>query len=194
LIPSEDQNMDDFLDAMKDVKPLSKSDKVSLAKPTHTLAQQLKREAVLREDNSLRNYLSVEKVEPLDPFDHLSYKKPGVQEGVFKNLRLGKYKIDGVVNLQKLKFEQARSLVFDKIIDAQRKGVRTLLLQHGLGQNSKPFPAFMKSYVYQWLQQMPQVLAFHSAQRHHGGLAAVYVLIKKSDQEKTVNRELHRKR
>ena len=184
----------DFFDEMKDVEPMRQDTAVFQSKPSQTLAQQLKREAIEKEHSQLRNYLSVEKVEPVDPLDYISYKKSGVQQGVFKNLRLAKYKIDHVVNLQQLKFESARSALFNVIIDANKKGLRILLVKHGVGQNSKPFPAFLKSYVSKWLTQMPEVLAFHTAQTHHGGLAAVYVLIKKNTEARIANKELHRRK
>jgi len=38
------------------------------------------------------------------------------------------------------------------------------------------------------------VMAFHSAQRHHGGLGAVYVLFKKSEKARLENWEKHQKR
>lgn len=189
-----DESSQFFFDAMQDVKPIKQDNKVQLFRQTDHLARQLKRQAIERELLTESNYLSIEKVEPLDPFDMLSYKKDGVQQGVFKNLRLGKYKIDHVINLQHRKFNQARQYFFESIVESQQQGKRALLVQHGLGINSKPFPAFLKSYVNQWLRQMPQVLAFHSALKHHGGMSALYVLIKKNDEEKSNNRELHRKR
>jgi len=36
---------------------------------------------------------------------------------------------------------------------------------------------------------MPEVLAFHSAQKRDGGTGAVYVMLKKSDDAKQDNRE-----
>ena len=183
-----------FFDEMKDVKPILQDTNVFAAKPSNTLAQQLKREAIEKEHSHLNNYLSVEKVEPVDPLDYLSFKKSGVQEGVFKSLRQGKYKIDQVINLQQQKLDQARSIVFNSVANAHKKDVRTILIKHGTGQHSKPFPAFMKSYVKQWLLQMPEVLAFHTAQKHHGGLASVYVLLKKSNEARIANRELHRRK
>lgn len=193
---SESENTADlsFLDEMQDVKPLGKQDKVSLLKPQSTLAQQLKRESLEQEQLLSKNFLSIEHVDPVDPHDFLSYKKPGVQDGVFKNLRQGKYKIDSVLNVQNVKLEQARQAVFNTIQSAQKNGYRTLLIKHGVGIDSKPFPAITKSYVNRWLTQLPSVLAFHSAQTYHGGKAAVYVLIKKSESQKLANKELNRKR
>lgn len=191
-----DEQADDFFDAMKDVTPLKNANDTVMThrKSSQTLAQQLKRQALENDASGDTNFLSVEKVTPVDPMDFLSYKKDGVQEGVFKKLRLGQYQIDATLNLQQSKFEQARQAVFDTIKENYRRGVRTLLIQHGLGRNSKPFPAFMKSYVNQWLPQMPEVLAFHTALRNHGGLSAVYVLLKKNSEAKLANREQHRKR
>ena len=68
-----------------------------------------------------------------------------------------------------------------------------MLIKHGRGARSKPIAAYLKSLVNQWLAQMPEVIAFHSAQIHHGGSASVYVLLKKSEQHKAHNKELHRK-
>jgi len=189
-----DDGLDEFLNELKDVKPIQQTDTVPTCHQKNTLAQQLKRQAIESTQNLTNNYLSVEKVEPVDPYDHISFKQDGVQQGVFKNLRLGKYKIDFVLNLQQNKFEQARTSIFNHIIDSHKKGDRTLLIKHGLGLRSQPFPALLKSYLHQWLQQMPEVIAYHTAQPYHGGNSAVYVLLKKNQHEKANNRELHRKK
>ena len=189
-----DEGLDEFLNEFKDIKPIEQTDTVPTCQQKNTLAQQLKRQAIEASQNLVNNYLSVEKVEPVDPYDHISFKQDGVQQGVFKNLRLGKYKIDFVVNLQQNKFEQARTLLFTHIIDSHQKGDRTLLIKHGLGLRSQPFPAFLKSCMHQWLQQMPEIIAYHTARPNHGGNSAVYVLLKKNQQQKNNNRELHRKK
>jgi len=186
--------LDEFLNELKDVKPIKKTDTVPINQPKSTLAQQLKRQAIEANQNLINNYLSVENVEPVDPYDHISFKQDGVQQGVFKKLRLGKYKIDFVLNLQQNKFEEARTSLFTHILDSHKKGDRTVLIKHGLGLNSQPFPALLKSYVHQWLQQMPEIIAYHTAQTYHGGNSAVYVLLKKNQQDKVNNRELHRKK
>jgi DNA-nicking Smr family endonuclease len=189
-----DDGLDEFLNELKDVKPIEPTDTVLTGNQKSTLAQQLKRQAIEASLNLINNYLSVEKVEPVDPYDFISFKQDGVQQGVFKNLRLGKYKIDFVLNLQQNKFEQARTSLFNHIMNSHKEGDRTLLIKHGLGLRSQPFPAFLKSYVHQWLQQMPEVIAYHTAQPNHGGNSAVYVLLKKNQQQKATNRELHRKK
>jgi DNA-nicking Smr family endonuclease len=189
-----DDGLDAFLNELKGVKPIQKTDRVLTVQPKNTLAQQLKRQAIEVNQNLINNYLSVEKVEPVDPYDHISFKQDGVQHGVFKNLRLGKYNIDFVLNLQQHKFEQARTALFTHIINSHKEGDRTLLIKHGLGLRSQPFPALLKSYLHRWLQQMPEVIAYHTAQPNHGGNSSVYVLLKKNQQERANNRELHRQR
>lgn len=191
---SSDDPTSDFFAAMQDVTPLKQDDKVLAGKPSSTLAQQLKRQSLEKIERQGGNYLSIEHVNPVDPLDVLEYKKPGVQQGVFKNLRLGKYTVDTFLNVQGMNLEQAREQLFEGVIDANKSGARTLLIKHGLGQHSKPFPALIKSYVNQWLRQMPEVIAFHSAVKQRGGLASVYVLLKKSRQDKDANRELHRRK
>lgn len=183
-----------FLDEMSDVKPLSNSNTVALnSKNQETLAQKLKREALIAEVEKDDNGLSVEQVTPIDPYDFIEYKQDGIQDGVYKNLRLGKYQIDTTLNITHMKFDEARLTLYKTIKDCHEKGVRTILLQHGLGLKSKPFPAFLKSYVNQWLRQIDMVIAFHTAQKQHGGLAAAYVLLKKHPNQKLINRERNRR-
>ncbi len=191
--PQEQAQEFSFMDEMKGVTPLVQDKAPGIAKPQKTLAQSLKRQALEKEQDRARNYLSVESVDPVDPHDPIHYKKPGVQDGVYRNLRLGKYRIDKVLHIQKCSVDQARELVFETILNAQKQGVRTLLINHGLGLHSRPFPAAMKSYLHRWLQQMPEVLAYHTATRPHGGLAAAYVMLKKHPDLKLHNKEMQRK-
>lgn len=187
-------DFNEFLNEFKDVTPLKNTDVVQTSNSHNALAKQLKRQAIEFEQNSINNYLSVGQVEPVDPYDHLSFKQDGIQHGVFKNLRLGKYKIDSVLNLQQFKFEAARNALFNRVILSHHNGDRTILIKHGLGLHSKPFPAFFKSYVDRWLTQMPEIIAYHTALPQHGGNSAVYVLLKKNQQEKAQNREIYGKK
>lgn len=183
-----------FFQEMQDVTPIKQSDTIAVTRRERTLAQQLKREALEKEQRLDGNFLAIEAVAPVNPIDPIAYKKDGVQDGVFKNLRLGKYQVDSQLNIQQQSVEKAREQVFDTIVESQRRGIRTLVIRHGLGKNSKPFPGLLKSYVNVWLKQMDQVLAFHTALPQHGGQAAVYVLLKKGAEEKLENRERHKRR
>jgi DNA-nicking Smr family endonuclease len=115
-------------------------------------------------------------VAALDP---LAFSRPGVQHGVYKNLRMGKYEIQSRLDLHRHNVEQARTALWRFVDDCQKHGVRCALITHGKGEGRER-PAILKSCVNHWLKQFDQVLAFHTAQKHHGGLGATYVLIKKS--------------
>ena len=188
---SDSKDEDLFLQEMQGVKPLE-SNRVSLkTHPSGPSESQLaRRESATTHKSVDENLLTTEYVEMVDPHDILDFKRSGVQEGVYRKLRLGKYSVDAVLDLHRKTVEQSRKEVFEFISECTRLGVRTVMILHGKGDRSKP-PALLKSYVNKWLPQLPQVMAFHSAQRHHGGAGAMYVLLKKNEEHKQQNRERH---
>ena len=84
--------------------------------------------------------------------------------------------------------------LFEFIEFSQADNHRCLLIQHGLGLNNQPHPAVLKSYLDNWLKCFTQVLAYHSAPKHLGGLAATLILLKKSDEKKRETKERIQKR
>lgn len=152
------------------------------------------RQAVASEEETADlNALSTDHLELVDPLAYLEFKKPGIQHGVLKNLRLGKYEIEAKLDLHNRTVEEARRDVFEFVDDCQRYGLRTVIIAHGKGQRSEP-KALLKSHVYRWLPQLPQVMAFYSAQPKHGGVGATYVMLRKSDEKKLENKERHERR
>ena len=119
----------------------------------------------------------------LEPLDLLAYKRPGVQHGVYKNLRLGKYPIEATLDLHRHTQIQARVALYRFISDCVEHDIRSALITHGKGEG-RAQPALLKSCVAHWLPQMDEVLAFHTAQKHHGSYGATYVLLKKSERKK----------
>jgi len=187
---------DSFMSLMGDVKPLKgNNDKIITTKAQIDADKaKARREAAEARSKADPNFLTIEQVELVDPDDLLEYKKDGVQDGVYKNLRLGKYDIHSVLNLHGLSVTEARQKLFQFIEDCQQADLRSLLIQHGKGVKNQPHQAVIKSYVNKWLRQFEQVLAFHSAQAFHGGSGAVYVLLKKSEKARMQNKERHQKR
>lgn len=188
-------DFDLFLSSMEDIKPIN-HDTVTPISNSHsaTLAQQEKRKAAQINLANDENYLQSEHVEILDPLAILSFKKDGVQSAVFKNLRLDKYQVDATLDLHGQLLKNARNTLFSFIADCHQRNIRVVLIRHGIGIKNKAKPGILKSYVNKWLQELPQVLAFHTALRHHGGSGATYVLLKKSEEKKHENREIHSKR
>ena len=115
----------------------------------------------------------------VDPYDFLEFARPGVQHGVYKNLRQGKYEVQSRLDLHRHTVEQARVALWDFVEGCQKHGVRCALVTHGKGEGREQ-PARLKSCVNHWLRQIDNVLAFHSAQKQHGGVGSTYILIKKN--------------
>lgn len=162
---------------------------ISARRNTAMLEKQLKRATISDAVIDQSNPLSLSLRTALQPDDMLIFKRPGIQDGVFKNLRMGKYSIEGVIDLQRLRMSESRDQLYKKLMNSHEQGIRTVLVKHGRGLQSQPIPAVTKSYVAQWLLELDEVIAFHSAQRQHGGLAATYVLLKKHPNQKLINRE-----
>lgn len=135
-----------------------------------------------------RNPLTLGEVTAVAPFDLLAWKNAGVQEGVYRKLRLGRYPMQATLDLHRMTVREARDALFQFITEAVALDLRSVLVTHGRGERSAT-PGRLKSYVARWLTDMPEVLAFHSAQRQHGGYGATYVLLRKSAEKRNDNRE-----
>lgn len=185
---------DFFLQQMKGVKPIKVEEKVVLANPQQDKASiETRRKAATAELAKDKNFLSGEYIEPVDPLAIIEFKRDGVQNGVYRNLRLGKYQIDARLDLHHMTIDQARNAVFQFIKDCMSNDIRCALITHGKGEG-RSLPAQIKSCVAHWLPQFPDILAFHSAQKQHGWVGATYVLLRKSDKKKLEAWELHNKR
>jgi DNA-nicking Smr family endonuclease len=181
-----------FLEEMKDVAPIRRPDRADVQPareltPGHLMRQ---RAAVMEPQRDL-NPLTSEHVEMLGPHDELSFKRDGVQNGVFKKLRLGQYSLEARLDLHRKTVEQARQEVFNFIRDCLRYELRSVLILHGKGERNPGGVALIKSHLAKWLPELPDVMAFHSAQRQHGGTGAVYVMLRKSKEARQHNREVH---
>ena len=181
--------------ALGDVKPLPSKQRQSALKKetTDPLNLRARREAATAQTYRELNPLGGEYVEPVEPFDPIEFKRDGVQNGVYRNLRLGKYTVDARLDLHNHTVEMARSALYQFVRDCVEADVRCALVTHGKGEGRKT-PAMLKSCVNAWLPQLEEVLAFHSAQKQHGGLGATYILLRKSERKRQQNLEQHQRR
>lgn len=189
------ENQDDIFSALLggDVKPLVVEKRVPVEKKKESKAkdvsQGVRRKAAIDAKVDDLDPLSSEPVDMVSPMALLSYSRPGVQHGVFKSLRLGKYAIDARLDLHRLTVDEARVTLYRFVKDCLENDIRAALITHGKGEGREK-PALLKSCVAYWLPQIEEVLAFHTAQKHHGSYGATYVLLKKSKSKKSENREL----
>lgn len=116
----------------------------------------------------------------------LSFRRTGIQQGVFKKLKDGQLMWKAAVDLHGCTVEQARQAVLDIIFEAQNEGITIIKIVHGKGfrKDDDTQAGLLKTCVNGWLQQHRSVLAFHSALPKDGGNGAVMVLLKKQQAAK----------
>ena len=191
LEPSEE---DVFSQAMADVTPVAKGrQQRPSVQQTGPTPGQLKRRADAENTHSEDvdpNYLTLGEVLPVAPLAFLEWKKDGVQQAVFDKLRKDGYGIEASLDLHRKTVKEARLLLFSFLAQASGRGKRCVLISPGKGELSRT-PGRLKSYLNAWLMEHKEVIAFCSAQRYHGGVGSVYVLVKKSAQSRELNREMH---
>ena len=140
------------------------------------------------ESVSEQNFLTLSEVEARQPPEMLEWKQDRVQHAVFSKLRRGGYALEYELDLHQKTVKEAQQAVFKLFQQVRVKNWRCVLISHGKGERSAT-PGRLKSYVARWLIDHPDVIAYCSAQRNHGGVGSVYVLIRKSAAGKAANRE-----
>lgn len=179
-------DLDIFRQEMADVLPIKTSPRLLLkSKSERTAGQAYRRESAQQAASGDENFLPTGFVEPVHPLAILSFMRPGIQHGVFRKLRQGAYPIDAMLDLHQLTVEEARREVFSFVHACVKHDIRSALISHGKGGRHPERPAaILKSYLARWLPLFPEVMAFHSAQRFHGGTGALYLLLRKSERQK----------
>ena len=117
-----------------------------------------------------------------------------MQLGVIDKLRLGKYPRQASLTLLRQPVEQCRQQLYTFIRQAERDGLRNLIIIHGKGRDDKSHANIVRSYLARWLTEFEAVQAFCVAQPHHGGSGACYVALRKSSEAKLETRERLAKR
>ncbi len=112
----------------------------------------------------------------------LSFKRNGVQERQLDKLKSGLLPWKHAVDLHGCTLEQAREAVLQLLAEAKAESITVVKIVHGKGQINGQ--AMLKTAVNGWLRQMPDVLAFVSADPRHGGTGAVMVLLRRPREDK----------
>lgn len=184
---ASDEEKELFRKAVGDVVPLSRDNKSAdldpkrikkvLSETTSALKSQeySGQSSAPDRHNQLAGH---EFISPVDPLEILAFKHDGVQHGVYRKLKLGKYPIQASLDLHRRTVEQARNDVYHFIVDCVDDEVRCAMIIHGKGLYREN-QALLKSCTNHWLRQMDEVLAIHSARPRDGGAGSVYVLLRK---------------
>ena len=183
-----------FFQEMSDVAPLKRASRVVLNRNTRSekdSSLQERRAAAVSGPAVDRNTLTQEGIEALDPWYVLEFKRPGIQNGVYRKLRQGRYEAEACLDLHRMTVAIARQELFQFVQDCHQLGLRSVLLIHGKGEtpSERGQCSILKGCTDHWLRELDIVQAFHSARPQHGGTGAVYVLLRKSADKKRENRE-----
>ena len=185
-----------FQQEMAGVKPLKKPDRVKLKRESPSEESARARREAAAAEKGPGNPLSDEGIEPLDPWYVLDFKRPGVQNGVFRKLKQGRYEAEARLVLRRMTVAKARKELYEFVQQASELGLRSVIVVHGKGENTneegRRQASIIKGFVNHWLQELDAVQAFHSAQPRHGGTGAAYVLLRKGEEAKQRNREKFR--
>jgi DNA-nicking Smr family endonuclease len=188
-----DEESELFFQEVADVVPLKRDKRVPLAPGAdgRDTSVEARRQAAVSAPEADRNLLSDREAEPLDAWYVLEFKRPGVQNGVYRKLRQGRYEQEARLDLHRMTVAVARRELFAFLEQCHELGLRSVLLIHGKGERKaeRERSAVLKGHVHVWLQEVAMVQAYHSAQPQHGGTGAVYVLLRKSEEQKRKNRE-----
>jgi DNA-nicking Smr family endonuclease len=183
-----------FLQEMSDVVPIKREPRANLrgkGNPSRDSSLEQRRRAAVEGKTTDRNILTQEGIEPLDHWFVLEFKRPGVQNGVFRKLKQGRYDMDARLDLHRMTAAIARRELFSFIEESHQLGLRCVIIIHGKGESKaeRERSSILKGCTNHWLRELAVVQAFHSAQPRHGGTGAAYVLLKKSEESKRENRE-----
>ena len=109
--------------------------------------------------------------------EFLEFRRPGIQNRVFRDLQRGVIEAQGTLDLHGLRVREAKPALARFLDYSLASGRRCVRIIHGKGIGSGGQQPMLKQKTNQWLRQKDEVLAFVTAPRWDGGTGAVYVLL-----------------
>lgn len=177
----EDEDFSSFSQLVDGITPIAQ-DKVHIALPgklRKNAEKSYHREQAIQDTAQLNDGLSTESVDIVDSDQALFFATQGLQLKVMKRLRKGHIPWEQGIDLHGFTIEQARDQLSHFIRNCYYQGCQCALVVHGKAYSQSGSVPMLKSYTNDWLRQLPQVIAFSSAQAKDGGAGALYVLIKR---------------
>ena len=174
ILSDEDKAL--FHETMKAVKPLRNSTQREPKPPAPPPPARRKPDPI--EAPTSDYYLSNYYTDVVNPHSTLAHCKHEIPRKRLRELKNGEIRWEARLDLHGLRPDPARDTLCHFIEHQHHNGHRCVLVIHGKGGRHDEEPV-LKNHVNHWLQQLPQVLAFHSAQPRDGGCGAVYVLLKR---------------
>ena len=166
-----------FREAVQDVVPLRPNNHAvhALQKPPAIPFKTIEDEKQVIKDMLSDEYDPTE----LQPGDMLSYCRTGIQNRIFRKLRLGQYRIASELDLHGLNARQAKQMLLHFLHDAHPGHGECVRIIHGKGNRSSHKGPVIKTKINNWLRHHDRVMAFHTARPVDGGTGAIYVLLRR---------------
>ena len=179
--PDDEDDTLNFAALMQDVKRIT-HDRADTGRAgrNQDASLEIRRAQAIRKEERYIDGLSSEAATLVESDEELLFAVPGVQLGRLKRLRQGHIPWEQGLDLHGFTVDQAREELVRFIRDAQRQQLQCVIVVHGKAFSQEGQTALIKSHTNDWLRQMPQVLAFCSAQAKDGGTGAVYVLLRRT--------------
>lgn len=166
-----------FLDAVKDVTPLSGKAYTAVSRPTLTKSHCMYIGINPLHTNKKHIEFKVAKKE-----EYLEGHIEGFNIKILKQLQKGLFRPKATLDLHGFTIQQAFSKVVTFLHSAYLTEKQTVLVISGRGKNSPQGIPILKEKVYEWITQEPLkrvILAFCTAHACDGGSGAIYLLLRK---------------
>lgn len=169
-----------FREAVRDVKPLKRNEKIeqtvsSVLPPVISKRRSRAIGAKNVVPDILSDHLMAETAENADG----SFIRPGLQRQTLRKLRRGDWPVQAQLDLHGLTRDGARRALIDFLTESVQQGYRCVRIIHGKGLGSTDRVPVLKRLTVNWLTQHESVLAFCQARLENGGSGALEVLLKK---------------
>lgn len=115
-------------------------------------------------------------IDPISGDAKLAFFNTDMRPNDKRKLLQGKYRVEDSLDLHGLTSPEAAIAIDDFLKSCRRDGLRCIQVIHGRGKMTGE--AVLKTKVNAWLPQSPYVLAFCSCLPKHGGVGAVYILLR----------------
>jgi DNA-nicking Smr family endonuclease len=165
---------DVFRKAMRGVKPLRQDGRVP---EPQSPKSGLGRPSV--EGGTMAAHLEEIATCDVDTGEELLFRRPSINERVFKRLRRGGFSIQDELDLHGMTVAEARDALKEFVSECADLNRGCVRIIHGKGLGSGRRGPVLKAHVNGWLRHWDHVLAFATAKPRDGGSGAVYVLIKR---------------
>lgn len=114
----------------------------------------------------------------LEGGDEPHHLRAGLAQSVLRDLRRGRWVVEGEIDLHGLNRDEARQGLADFLADCLHLGKRCIRIVHGKGHGSPQKLSILRQLVRGWLAQRNEVLAYCQARPHDGGEGALMVLLR----------------